>query len=111
MTQTPLSSKKDPDIEENKVIAAIGYLGILFLVPLLLKKESKFALFHAKQGLVLFIVEVILMILGWIPILSFLVFLIWIGVVVLIVMGIVQALQGQYWKMPLLGDYAEKIKI
>ena len=39
----------DPkDVEENKLIAAVGYLGILFLIPLLAKKDSPFAQFHAK---------------------------------------------------------------
>lgn len=41
------------DIRENKAAAAFSYLGILVLVPLLGAKESKFARFHANQGLAL----------------------------------------------------------
>ena len=51
-TSTP---EQDKEIQEGKMYAVIAYLGILCLVPLLLKKENKFALFHGKQGLVLFI--------------------------------------------------------
>lgn len=45
----------DADIRENKAAAAFSYLGILVLVPLLGAKGSKFARFHANQGIVLLI--------------------------------------------------------
>ena len=39
----------DPaDIQQNKTMAVLAYLGILVLVPLLGAKESKFARFHEK---------------------------------------------------------------
>jgi hypothetical protein len=56
----PASSGSSKDAEDNRVMAAIGYLGILFLVPLLVKKDSPFAQFHAKQGLALFVFAVII---------------------------------------------------
>ena len=41
----------DPrEVEANKVLAAISYLGLLCLVPLFLKKSSPYVQFHAKQG-------------------------------------------------------------
>ena len=46
---------QDSEIESSKFFAAVGYLNVLCFVPLLLKKESKFAQFHGKQALVLFI--------------------------------------------------------
>lgn len=49
----------DKDIEANKTLAALSYAWILCLVPLLGRRDSKFAQFHAKQGLVLFIIEII----------------------------------------------------
>ncbi len=52
------------DVEDNKLIAAIGYVSILFVLPMFLKKNSKFAQFHAKQGLLLFIIEVVC---TWLP--------------------------------------------
>src|SRR3954470_1008619 len=47
------------DIEQNKVYAILAYLGPLFLVPLLAAPNSKFARYHANQGLVLFLATVI----------------------------------------------------
>ena len=47
------------DVADNKAVAALSYISILFLVPLLLKKDSPFAKAHAKQGLILFLFEVV----------------------------------------------------
>ncbi len=54
----------DPDIETNKGMALLGY--ICFLIPLVAAPSSKFARYHANQGLLLFIllmVNVILIVL------------------------------------------------
>ena len=109
----PVSDQKD--IEENKIFAVLAYIGILVLVPLLAKKESKFAIYHAKQGLVLFIGEVIIMIFGWIlafiPFVGWLIgFILWMFLVVLSIMGIINAAQGQYKEVPILGKYGAKFK-
>lgn len=100
------------DVEENKVVAAIGYLGILFLVPLLAKKDSPYAQFHAKQGMVLFIFSIIL---GFIMIIPFLGWIIgavgYLFTVVLFIMGLVNALGGKKQPLPLIGQFAEQIKI
>lgn len=45
------------DIENNKGMAIISYLGPLCIIPFLVTKESKYAKYHAKQGLNLFIIE------------------------------------------------------
>lgn len=100
------------DIDEGKIYAVIGYLGILCLIPLLLKRENKFAMFHGKQGLVLFIGEVGAAIVNIVPILGQLVWILAVLIFgILSLVGIVQALTGAYWKMPVIGDIAEKISI
>lgn len=45
------------DVEENKWISLLSYLGPLVFIPMFVKKHSKFARYHANQGLVLFITE------------------------------------------------------
>ncbi|MDR1165229.1 MAG: hypothetical protein LBO66_05040 [Deltaproteobacteria bacterium] len=46
----------DPaDIERNKVVACLSYLGILFLIPLFAAKDSPFARAHVNQGFLLFL--------------------------------------------------------
>jgi uncharacterized membrane protein len=106
------------DVENNKVFAILAYFGILVLVPILAAKESKFARFHANQGLVLFIAEVAWVIiyyvlltlfgmiagglaLMWIFIGS----LVWIGFAVFAIIGIIYAAQGNTKPLPLFGKF------
>ncbi len=100
------------DVGENKVIAIIGYLGFLCLVPLLLKKDSPYAQFHGKQGLVLLIAWLILNAVGIIPILGWMVaFLGNIACIVLMIVGIVNAANGEKKELPWIGEYAKKINL
>lgn len=51
----------DPqDINNNKVISLFSYLGILFLIPMFGAKSSKYAQYHASQGLILFLSTILL---------------------------------------------------
>lgn len=92
------------DIQENKLWAFLGYLGILCLIPLLAKKDSKFAQFHAKQGLVMLIAGFFV----WIPFIGWLTGLV---LLVLWVMAIINVFSGKMAKLPIVGDLAEKINI
>ena len=100
------------DAEENKLIAAIGYLGILCLIPLLGKKDSPFAQFHGKQGLVLFLSGIVLGLVAWIPFLGWLVGAVaGLGLFILFLIGIMNALGGKMEKLPVIGQYADKINL
>lgn len=99
----------DPnDIQQNKVMAILAYLGILFLVPLLAAPQSPFARFHANQGLVLFIADIVLGIVAGvcilIPIAGLIISsLISLGIFVLMILGIVNAASGKVKELPLIG--------
>lgn len=103
------------DIEQNKVMAILSYLSFLVLVPLFAVKNSPFARYHTNQGLVLFIVEVIIGVIynvlrwilpygllwrtvGWIYSLCSL------GFLVLTVIGIINVVNGRKKKLPIIGD-------
>jgi len=101
-----------PSVADEKIIAAIGYFWILFLVPLLLKKNSEYCQFHAKQSMVLFITSIALIIINIIPVLGWIIsFLGWIGIIIFGLLGFVNALQGRKWEVPVLGKFAEKINL
>jgi len=104
MVDTPALEFTPEDIEDGKVFSAIGYLGILFLVPLLAKPDNKFCRAHAKQGLILFVAWIIC---GIIPFVGW--FIGWPIIFVLAIIGLVKAAQGQFWKVPWLGDIAAKL--
>lgn len=100
------------DIEDSKVFAAIGYLGILCFVPLLLKKDSPFAQMHGKQALVLFIAEIIVSFVNVIPLIGQLIwFVASIVFLIISIVGVIRAAQGEAWQIPILSEYAEKIKL
>ncbi len=103
---------KDSEIQDAKFFAAVGYINILCLVPLLLKKPNRFAQFHGKQGLVLFILEIAASILKIIPVLGDLVFTVAFVVLgILSLVGIVKVLMEEYWEMPLIFDIADRINL
>ena len=94
----------DPDILNNKVVAALSYIWILFLLPLLLKKDSKFCQFHSKQGLILFLFSFV----AWFPIIGWLIGL---AIIIVSVVGIVKTLAGERWEIPFIYDLSKKINL
>lgn len=111
------SAASDPnDIAANKVFAILAYLSILVLVPIFAAKDSRFARYHANQGLVLLICEAVVYVaivivnailtavywrLFWIG--SLLTWLQSIAVLVMVVLGIVNAATGRMKDLPIIG--------
>ena len=107
------------DIANNRAVAALSYLGLLVLVPIFAARESRFARFHASQGLTLLIVSVAygivssmlafaVLAVSWQ--LSFVVGLIRLTrlvIPVLAIAGAVNAFNGQAKELPVIG----KIKL
>jgi uncharacterized membrane protein len=98
---------------EATIIASLSYVGPLVLIPFLTKKEDLFIMFHVKQGLVLFGLEIVIMFLTMMSfgLLAPITGLINIGLLVLSIIGILNALKMKEVKVPLTGNWAEKIKI
>ena len=104
--------EKQHDINQNRFYAALSYLWIFCFIPLLWRRNSHFAQHHARQGLVLLIAGFFGMLVGWIPLFGyFLSMLIGLILAILALFGIINALDGKYWQMPILGHFAKKIRI
>ena len=103
--QTATKKSTNNDIDENKYVAALSYLGPLCFVPLFLKRDSAFAQSHATQGIMLFIAEVVGMLL---PFLYPLLFIVFIGTSAY---GIMMTQKGEEWEIPLIGKYAGKLNL
>ena len=91
-------------MESNKLIAAISYIWILFLVPLFAAKEDAFARYHANQGLLLFLASIALTIIGIIPFVGPIIAAIG-GIVtfVFMILGIINAVKGEMKPLPFIG--------
>ena len=104
------------DIESNKVMGVLAYIGILILIPLLAARDSKFARFHVNQGLPLAIASVILSggnrhifrLFSWIPLIGWAfnaaVSIAAFVVLVLVIIGIVNVVNGRAKKLPITGE-------
>ncbi len=108
----------DPaDIQQNKVMAVLSYIGILVLVPILGAKDSKFARYHANQGLLLLIasaaynialriVNAILYAISWrLAFIGTILSAVSIAFFVLMIIGIVNAANGRAKELPVIGKY------
>jgi uncharacterized membrane protein len=117
---TPLADGETPDpadVDKNKIFAVLAYLGILFLVPLLAAKESRFARYHTNQGVVLFLSAIVAymavffltLVIAFIPFLRWLGCLLWwpvtICVFVFMIMGIINAAKGDCKPLPVIGQF------
>lgn len=99
------------DVKENKGISFLSYIGILVLVPLLTKKESPFAQFHAKQGLGLFVFGVVISLIMAIPFLGWVVGVVgYIMYLVFMIMGLVNVGKGVMKPLPVVGGWFAKMK-
>lgn len=95
----------------NNGLAAVAYL--LFFVPLLTDaKNDAFVKFHVKQGVVLFIAWIGVGIFSMVPIIGwFLSPFLFLGLMVLMLIGILNALGGKMTELPLIGQYAQNFTI
>jgi uncharacterized membrane protein len=124
-TKAPVSEPGEAtaeEIEAGKGLAAISYISILFLIPMISMRDNRFAMFHAKQSMVLVISAMVLffglfiigVLTSWLGIgilLIVLAYVAFFAYFVLMIIGFVKAFNGEYWRIPKISDWADKIKI
>ncbi|MBM7567919.1 DUF4870 domain-containing protein [Paenibacillus sacheonensis] len=97
---------------DSKIVGLLCYLGFFItgLLFLALEKRSTFVKFHAMQSILLSVFFcVINIVLGFLPFIGWflglllapLSFILWIALMLL-------ALQGRWFKVPIIGDFAEQ---
>ena len=96
-------AKSSTGMEEN-VAGLLCYIAgwVSGLVFFLIEKDSKFVKFHAMQYIITFVACVVL---GFIPIVQWVV---WVLALVLWIILMIKAYQGEKFKLPVIGDLAEK---
>lgn len=50
----------EQDIQQNKILALVSYLGYFFFIPMIVKPQSRYLRFHGNQGLTLLLTEIVL---------------------------------------------------
>ena len=123
-------AKSSTGLDEN-IAALLSYIAgwVTGLIFFLIEKDSRLVRFHAMQSLILsgggivvlialwIIIGVVSLIIGQISgILSFLVTMVLglvativgLGILIGAIIGLIKAYQGQYFKLPIIGNLAEK---
>ena len=92
---------------KEKALAILAYFGPLFLLAVLLAPESHFAKYHANQGLVLFLSEVVVSAIIWIgryiPLIGWTFQLLNIFIVILFFLGLSHAIREVEEPLPFVG--------
>ncbi len=122
-TAAPVAGVSD----ESKLFGALAYLlGIVTgIIVFLMKKDDKYAKFHAMQSILLgvaaFVIVVVLGIVGtiisFIPVIGWIIglliavlwFIIGLGLFVLWLLLMWRAYNGVKWKLPIIGEHAERM--
>ena len=103
---------------QPNVAAGLSYVfgWVTGLIFFLLEKQNRFVRFHAMQSILFFgglvVIDILLSIIGRLPFIG--IFTGLIGILVLLVgfvgwiVLMINGFQGKYFKLPIVGDYAEK---
>lgn len=117
------------DIADNKILAILSYIGLLWLIPFFAGKHSPFTKYHVKQAFLVVCAQVAWMILGTIlrmairtrvdviwtyyyetpAIVTILVSLVHLCIWAVAILGIVNAAQGKAKEIPFIGKFAHKL--
>jgi len=104
-----VNAPKDTVREQDKIMLVLSYLGLLALIPLLTVKDSEYVKWHAKNGLVLgFGGGIAISIIGAIPVIGLATCLLGPALLVVDIMAMIKALNGERWRIPGVSDIAEK---
>ena len=118
----PAQEIPERDVSTGRLLASVAYLPGLCFVGLLGAPQNRYVGFHARQGFLLFLVEIVAWLaiaiydssLGRIPVLGFLVgavikFVVGMGLLTMTVYGVIKGAGGELARIPYLGDSIERV--
>jgi uncharacterized membrane protein len=115
-----METTNQPTVQEDKTVAILAYctlIGYIIAIVLHGNNKTKLGTYHLRQATGLLIIAVgywiVSLILMFIPFLGFLFAIIspfvGLGILVLLILGIMNAANGQEKPVPLVGPFAEKM--
>ncbi|MDP1695387.1 MAG: hypothetical protein Q8L29_00535 [archaeon] len=102
--------------DDSKLFAFLAVLLTIigFVIAYALKKDNEYVMYYGKQGLILFIASLIV----WVFVETIVPFIglvlspiLWVAWVILWVIGIIYSLSGEMKPIPVIGQFADKIKL
>ncbi|MGN0550453.1 MAG: hypothetical protein ACI4I4_01245 [Acutalibacteraceae bacterium] len=128
-TKDETSLHDEQDIQQNKILALVSYLGYFFFIPMIVKPQSRYLRFHGNQGLIFVLCSlglsiihgIIISILSAISVATtftapfvavicaiFMVIfslIIYVPIVIWLIIGISNAVRGKAKELPLIGRF------
>jgi uncharacterized membrane protein len=115
-----METTNQPAVQEDKTVAILAYctlIGYIIAIVLHGNNKTKLGTYHLRQATGLLIIGIgywiVSMILMFIPFLGFIFAIVspfvGLGILVLLIMGIMNAANGQEKPVPLVGAFAEKM--
>lgn len=111
----PVTEPGESTSSNRGVMIVLSYLWILFLIPLLLEKDDAEVQWHAKHGLVLTVVELLMQVVlnvivatGIGCIFAIFIPLVFLGFAIIRVVCIVKGLNGERFIVPGVSQYVER---
>jgi len=107
MTETETQTS---EAKEGLIWGILAYVYVFCLVPLLFKRENNFALFHGRQGLVIFLAEAAsaFLVRPIVPLLGNALIAVF---AILSLIGIYKVVRGECWEIPVIADIATKTSV
>jgi uncharacterized membrane protein len=101
-----------PAENNTTLMGILAYIGILVIIPYLMAKDDPSVKFHIKQGLVLVVIEIAVMVVGnMLYILAPVLMIVNLGALVLSVIGIINVVNKKEVPLPLIGQFSSHFKI
>ncbi|QEP45160.1 hypothetical protein D5085_13180 [Ectothiorhodospiraceae bacterium BW-2] len=86
----------------SRIMSLFSYLGVLVFVPLVSNRSDEYVNFHARQGLVIWIIGIVAIFMLYIPGLGKLAFgFLALMVMIYSLMGIVSVMLFRAWRLPI----------
>ncbi len=110
--------------DRSRWIAAVGYVLFLCFFSLCRAGRDPFIRFHARQAFLLFLAECVVIVMTIIldmtigklrffgmVVIGLFQLIVGLGALTVSVLGFVKALFGEYWHLPFLGEYSERVPV
>ena len=108
---TTVDQHTNGTVNNDLVFGILCYLGILWIIPLLANKKNEFFRLHLAQGLVVLALEVILTVLGRIPLIRFAAGWFWFLLGLISALAVIKMLTGDtMYHLPVVYDISRTFK-
>lgn len=100
--------------KDSKIFAFLGiFLTVIgFLIVYATQRKDKYAMFYAKQGLIIFLIGMVIAAVSMIPVIGNVVSAIaWVLLVIAWIIGIIFSLSDEKREIPVIGTYAKMIRV